>query len=387
MALLGSHENARRRAAPGDAGPVLIISHHKDKSAIAVKIALDRLGAESCFIPIDLFPFHGEHSFEITQDACRFREDPSGFSTDQALASVWYRRRAPSRAFDYARPWTDEDFRRRSLAAYALSLYEFLQIRYKSARWVNSPWAASRANSKMAQLRLAPRCGLTIPRTLISNAPDEIRAFLSRHRGEIVLKSLIPYTVTNEGLTKYIMTVKVPADAVLDDEHLSGQMSIYQVYARKQYEVRLLIFGDHAYALKIRSAKKGEETVDWRTLSPSKEHFSPIEAPAEVVTACRRLMDQLGIAFGCFDFVVSPQGDYVFLEVNESGDFLWMEECAPDFPILADFAAWLAGRGHSAVTRGLGVLNIVSSPQFRALKSDLDKCGKKQPDHEVKLPF
>ena len=40
-------------------------------------------------------------------------------------------------------------------------------------------------------------------------------------------------------------------------------------------------------------------------------------------------MDRLGLVFGCLDLVVTPEGEHVFLEVNEMGQFLWLEEYNP----------------------------------------------------------
>lgn len=51
-------------------------------------------------------------------------------------------------------------------------------------------------------------------------------------------------------------------------------------------------------------------------------------------------MEELGIVFGCFDFIVTPQGDYVFLEVNEMGQFLFVEEWT-GMPLLDAFCSFL----------------------------------------------
>jgi hypothetical protein len=32
----------------------------------------------------------------------------------------------------------------------------------------------------------------------------------------------------------------------------------------------------------------------------------------------------LGLAFGCIDLIVTPEGEHIFLEVNEMGQFLWV---------------------------------------------------------------
>ena len=386
MALLRPTNHAQRPPALGVGGGILIVSHHSDVSAIAIQVALEQRGVTVHYLPINLFPFCGEHSFKFTQNGSSAGvTHPEQFRLEN-LDGIWFRRRAPTRAFDYAKPWTDEDFRRRTLSAYTLSLYEFLQARHPDTHWINDPAAASRANSKLVQLHLAPGCGLTIPDTLVSNSPTEIRDFLSDHAGEVVVKSLIPYTISGDGRTKQIMTVKVPAGAQFHDEALSGQVSIYQVYAEKSFEVRLLIFGDHAFGLKINSVKNGEQTVDWRTMSPSKEHFSALQVPDSILQACKDLMANLGIVFGCFDFIVTPDGDFIFLEVNESGDFLWMEECVPEYRILSQFSAWLANKPLGPEAPDLGILEIVKSKRFRQIKAELHDHAQQEPDHSVKVP-
>ena len=387
MAVLTTVKHAQRNEALGVGGGVLIVSHHRDASAIAVQVALENLGVNCQYIPINLFPFSGEHSFRFNSTNSSSRVKQALHFSFDGVDSVWYRRRAPNRAFDYAKPWSDEDFRRRTLTAYALSFYEYLQLRLPEAHWVNHPVAASRANSKLVQLELAPSCGLSIPKTLVSNAPGEIRSFLSENSGHVVVKSLIPYTISQGGLTKQIMTVKVPPGSEFHDDALSGQVSIYQLYIKKAYEVRILIFGDNVYALRINSVVGEEQTIDWRTMSPSTEHFSALEVPSSIVHASKELMAKLGIVFGCFDFIVTPDGEFVFLEVNEAGDFLWMEECAPEYRILSRFATWLAQIPHGANAEDIRALDVLKSVGFQQLNDDLKAQGEREPDHSVKVPI
>lgn len=49
------------------------------------------------------------------------------------------------------------------------------------------------------------------------------------------------------------------------------------------------------------------------------------------------MMNELGIVFGCFDFIVTDDNQYVFLEVNEMGQFLWIEELLPELKMLDSF--------------------------------------------------
>ncbi len=45
-------------------------------------------------------------------------------------------------------------------------------------------------------------------------------------------------------------------------------------------------------------------------------------------------MAELGIVHGSFDFAIEPNGNWTFFEVNESGQFLWLESYVPALPIL-----------------------------------------------------
>ena len=63
----------------------------------------------------------------------------------------------------------------------------------------------------------------------------------------------------------------------------------------------------------------------WRRISPRR---------------CTELLARLGLVFGCFDFVVTPEGRAVFLEVNQAGQFLFVEEYTGQ-PLLDAFAELL----------------------------------------------
>jgi len=48
--------------------------------------------------------------------------------------------------------------------------------------------------------------------------------------------------------------------------------------------------------------------------------------PAEIERKLRRLVAAQGLNFGAIDMVLTPDGRYVFLELNPNGQFLWMED-------------------------------------------------------------
>jgi glutathione synthase/RimK-type ligase-like ATP-grasp enzyme len=40
---------------------------------------------------------------------------------------------------------------------------------------------------------------------------------------------------------------------------------------------------------------------------------------------CVRLVAQLGLCYGAIDLVLTPDGRYIFLEINPNGQYLWIE--------------------------------------------------------------
>lgn len=53
------------------------------------------------------------------------------------------------------------------------------------------------------------------------------------------------------------------------------------------------------------------------------------------------MMSKLGIKIACFDFVVDEDGIYNFLELNQQGQFLWVEELLPGTRMLELFVDFL----------------------------------------------
>ena len=61
--------------------------------------------------------------------------------------------------------------------------------------------------------------------------------------------------------------------------------------------------------------------------------------PPDIEALCLKFMQEAGIVFGAFDFIVTEKGEYVFLEINEQGQFLGYER--PGAPLLQPFIEFL----------------------------------------------
>ena len=67
-----------------------------------------------------------------------------------------------------------------------------------------------------------------------------------------------------------------------------------------------------------------------------------MEIPDEVEEKLLELKRRLGLVFGAIDMRLTPAGDYVFLEINPGGQFMYIE-AASGLPIAEAMAAELHG--------------------------------------------
>jgi hypothetical protein len=204
--------------------------------------------------------------------------------------------------------------------------------------WVNPPDGAALAGSKILQLEMARTIGLTIPETLFTNSPTEIRQFLGRGR-QVIYKSLSGGGWMNNDSRFLSYTSLLSEDDLVADRVLRQTPGIFQDFVPKSHELRVTVMGNHVLAARVLSQETQRGRLDWRQ-SYDELQFSPDRLPSSVEGQCRALLDALGLVFGCFDFIVTPEGEHVFLEVNEMGQFLFIERYC-GLPLLDAFSEFL----------------------------------------------
>src|SRR5205814_484076 len=102
------------------------------------------------------------------------------------------------------------------------------------------------------------------------------------------------------------------------------------------YELRVTVVGARVFAAKIDSQANADAKLDWRR-SLHDVAYEAVALPEEIETRIQAFMRFFGLVYGAFDFIVTPQGGYVFLEVNPSGQYMWLE-CATGLGITAALA-------------------------------------------------
>lgn len=210
----------------------------------------------------------------------------------------------------------------------------------REALWVNDPDAARRSNNKAVQLQMAHRLGIQTPETLFSNHPRDIRDFISDQGGQVIFKTYHPGFWSDGSVRAAAFSTRVTADSLPGDRLLQASPGIFQKEIAKEFEVRVNCLGDTVIPARLNSQGGSLTQVDWR-VDPRGVPTQPIRLPESVENHCRDLMRAMGLAYGAMDWIVTPEGDYVFLEVNEQGQCLWVEESCPDIPMLQCLSEYL----------------------------------------------
>jgi glutathione synthase/RimK-type ligase-like ATP-grasp enzyme len=191
-----------------------------------------------------------------------------------------------------------------------------------SARWLSSPNSVYRAESKLLQLRTAHDIGFSIPETLVTNSKEEVRQFYRELNGRVIVKPLSQTRLNDGENTSFIFTSEVSPDVLERISDLDLTPCIFQENVPKLDELRVTVVGDEVFAAKVNSQDFEETRTDWR----KKElHFEPIKLPSFVADLCTDLLRSLKLKFGAIDLIRTPDGKYIFLEINPNGQWVWIE--------------------------------------------------------------
>jgi glutathione synthase/RimK-type ligase-like ATP-grasp enzyme len=297
---------------------VLIVTNDHDEHADAVIVELNKRD-------VPVFRFHPEdfpHSCSVSIDVHDGRIQGQLRTADHRVAfddicAAWYRRSknlymgAVSRTSERL-----DDYVKAQSTATVVAVCAGLET-----LWVSHPFKLRRGEVKALQLAEASRAGLKVPPTLISNDPARATTFVdSLGSTECAIKPLIAIGVTDDQGYRLPLTTTLPPGHSLESMALAPTM--LQPYVDKAFELRCVVIGEDIFCAKLDSQADDKSRVDWRGGDPAHEIFA---LPEDVKASIRRLMSSFELNFASLDMIVTPEGEFVFLELNPNGQWLWLE--------------------------------------------------------------
>ncbi|OGV32379.1 MAG: hypothetical protein A3E88_05855 [Legionellales bacterium RIFCSPHIGHO2_12_FULL_35_11] len=321
----------------------LIPTEPDDTHAILVKLALEKIGHKVSLIFTADQPTRLKNTVSIDNQSYTWQSN-NEFNdlSNQDYEVVWWRRaRRPFVPRELIHP-DDYDFVQRENSLFYESFTTNLA---PNAWWINTKESARKANFKLLQLKIASDCGMNIPTTLCSNNPSEIRNFIAKHDANGVIYKPLSYNFWfEENDVKISYTNRVRLKDLPEDDALQISPGIFQKEIKKQYELRVTCFGDYIVPAKIDSQEHDDGILDWRAIRKKPIQVEKYKLPANIELKIRAFMRKIGIVFGSFDFIVTPEDEYIFLEVNEQGQFLWIEDLNPNFKMLDIFINFMLNK-------------------------------------------
>lgn len=321
---------------------VVMVTHGDDNESVAlVAEAIRARGGVALRLDTDRFPMDVLVTVSEGDGAPEGAlSTPEGSVALADIAGIWWRRIAVAKTLprDMERQMRDacvEESRRTLFGALAAS----------GAFTLDPMPAIRRAENKPQQLRVAREIGLDVPRTVSTNDPAAVRALAAACPGGLIAKMMASFAIYDEAGRENVVFTNPVSEADLGDlDGLSLSPMTFQERVEKALELRVTVVGEQVFAASIDSQRSARAQNDWRRDGLAMiEDWNRYHLPDDVTAKLLRYMDRFGLNYGAADFIVTPDGRHVFLEVNPAGEWFWLQR-APGLPIAEALADVLLGR-------------------------------------------
>jgi glutathione synthase/RimK-type ligase-like ATP-grasp enzyme len=193
--------------------------------------------------------------------------------------------------------------------------------------WINDPIATKTAENKIYQLNVAKKFGFQIPQTIVSQNPDYIKKFCEKLNNNVIVKPVRGTKLSN------LFT------RMLTKEHITSTSSMricpvmYQEYIRGSMHIRAHVLGNNIYSVLIKS-----EGLDWRENLDIP--FKVIDLPNSIQKRLHKVVRSLGLKMGIVDLKMTQNNNFIWLEINPQGQFLFVQGIS-GLNLISHFARFL----------------------------------------------
>jgi len=209
----------------------------------------------------------------------------------------------------------------------AFPVLEFLEQQWKKDKLLLGSYMEESLNNKILNLSVAIEVGLNIPETLVTNQKTDLLGFYDKN-APIITKCI----VAEPRLPSENFFYQTPGTFVVDKseiESLSDNFapSLFQKYIEKKYEVRVFVTGNTFFSMAIFSQNDEQTKIDFRNYNREKPNRNiPFELPKKIKDKIRLFLIQKQMNQGSIDFIVTPENEFVFLEINPQGQLDWVSK-------------------------------------------------------------
>jgi len=313
---------------------IIVLAHPKDDHAAPVQWALEKAGRQAAC-------WSGVSWTEQEQASLLLEQMPSMNLGPHRVENgdvIWLRQ--PDQPVH--RPAVSETGEKSAVSSYP-PFFQALAYMLETlpVQCINRFSASCLVRNKAVQLQLAGTSGLKVPATLMSNSPAAVRDFFDQTPNSAICKAFASHVWQQQDSEDVAVTETfcLSREQLPPDEVLTYAPAIYQQMVKKQFDVRVVLMGERIYSFALRTPGN---SLDWRHDAALRNlDVETIPTPVHVESGILRFAHKTGVSFGAMDFAVDRNGEWWFLEINEQGQFLWLDEFHPQAGLLQKFCAFL----------------------------------------------
>lgn len=179
---------------------------------------------------------------------------------------------------------------------------------------------------KLFQLKTAKEVGLNIPLTIIETNKIKLSNFSSKIK---FVTKFLQTGVSEKFNDKFYFIGSTNSISEDNLRPLSKNFFPTQIQEQieKAYELRIFYFHENFFPMAIFSQNNEKTKVDFRNYDEEKPNRNvPYILPEEIKTKLITLTKKLRMNTGSIDIIVTPDDQFVFLEINHVGQFGWVSD-------------------------------------------------------------
>ncbi|MGH2666108.1 grasp-with-spasm system ATP-grasp peptide maturase [Flavobacterium sp.] len=174
--------------------------------------------------------------------------------------------------------------------------------------------------NKLIVTSMARDCNIETPDDYIFSNRINLETVSSNYKNAFITKSMSGDSIREfENFIVFNYTTEVKPDWKIPE---SFSPSLIQNHIAKKYELRIFYLAGDFYTMAIFSQNDNQTSVDFRNYNDTKPNRRvPFKLPLAIEQKLDTLMKNLDLNSGSIDMIVTPDDNYVFLEVNPVGQF------------------------------------------------------------------
>ena len=182
-----------------------------------------------------------------------------------------------------------------------------------------------RFNNKLNDLITAMNIGLSTPNWAIITSKLELKTFLKNFDKVITKPFSNPLVSIKDNNQITGSGTKIVDPSILNIVRDNFFPSFVQEYIEKKFELRIFYLKGVFYSMAIFSQLSKSTNIDYRNIDREKPNRNvPYKLPKDIEAKLEAFMQKSELDTGSIDMIVTPNNEYVFLEVNPVGQFDWL---------------------------------------------------------------